>query len=67
MGEGGGFIQRAVKKTLIGFELQRVRLHTAGVGDHAVGGHNSETFDAIGAGHADHGLFCAQSIRGREA
>ena len=51
MGEGGGLVQHCVEETLIGFELERVRLDTGCVRDHAVGGHDGETFNAIGAGH----------------
>ena len=51
VGEGGGLVEHGMEEALIGFELERVRLDAAGIRDHAVGGHDGETFDAIGAGH----------------
>jgi hypothetical protein len=51
MGEGGGPIQHVMEEALIGFELERLGLDAAGIRDHAVGGYDGETFDAIRAGH----------------
>ena len=44
-------IQHGMEEALIGFELERVGLDAARIRDHAVGGHDGETFDAIRAGH----------------
>ena len=51
MGEGGGFIQHGMKEALVGFELESLGLNAVCVREHAVGGHDGETFDAIRAGH----------------
>ena len=40
-----GRSQTLVEETLIGFGLERVRLHAGGIRDHAVGGDDGETFD----------------------
>ncbi len=52
MGERCRLVELGMEETLIGFELERVRLNATGVCDHAVGGHDCETFDAIRTGHA---------------
>ena len=40
-----GCSQMLVEEALIGFELERVRLHARRIRDHAVGGDDGEAFD----------------------
>ena len=40
-----GGSQTLVEEALIGFELERVRLHAGRIRDHAIGGDDGETFD----------------------
>src|SRR3954465_12932802 len=51
VGEGGRLVELSVEETLIGFEFERVRLNATSISDHAVSGHDSETFDAFRTGH----------------
>ena len=46
-----------MEKVLIGFELEFIGLNAGGIRDHAIGGHDGEAFDAIGAGHVDEQLM----------
>jgi hypothetical protein len=47
----GGVVEGVMEETLVGFEPERVRLHSEFVRDHAVGRHDGEAFDAVGTGH----------------
>src|SRR5262249_31119569 len=45
--EHGGAVQLALKKSLVGVIANCSRYHAVAVGDHAVGGHDGVTLDAV--------------------